>query len=123
MSHVISKTIQVHAQVAIAGDSIWYDGSEAHSSVHVDSVTVVVVTHGDGDKYAKVKVAHGAVWDLVYTDTGFDKSISEIIGFKCGGSEQGMQADGAADMDVKTLKEDDGSTPQLDAAIGMVEAA
>ena len=40
---------------------------------------------------------HNGPW-TIYTDSGFEKAISEIVGFEVG-PEQGMQDDGMASME------------------------
>jgi hypothetical protein len=52
----------------------------------------------EDDSYRSVTVEHDGPWDI-YTDSGFEKAISELVGFEVGFTEQGMQEDGLASME------------------------
>jgi hypothetical protein len=43
-------------------------------------------------------VAHNTTWNI-YTDTGFEKAISDVMGFKVFFTEAGMQQDESASME------------------------
>jgi hypothetical protein len=81
-------------EIKLAGDSIW-DKEDQNPKT-------VTVTDYDMDKdeegYVSVTVEHDGPW-TVYTDTGFEEAISEIIGMDVGFSEQGMQEDGRAHLE------------------------
>ena len=78
--------------VTLAGDSIWdYKGPQ---TVTVSSIDV----YEDEDGYKSISVEHDTTWDI-YTDTGFERAISEQLGYPVSFTEQGMQADGIASME------------------------
>ena len=78
--------------VQLTGDSIWgYEGPQ--------TVTVKNIISTPADGYTKVSVEHDTTWNI-YTDTGFEKAISEKLGFDVMFTEQGMQEDGYASMEV-----------------------
>jgi hypothetical protein len=52
----------------------------------------------DREGYVEVVVEHDGPW-TVYTDSGFEKHISEMIGMEVTFSEQGMQEDGRAHLE------------------------
>jgi hypothetical protein len=79
--------------VTLAGDSIWdYAGPQ---TVTVTDISV----YTDEDDYTSVSVEHNTTWD-VYTDTGFEAAISEVLGYDVQFTEQGMQEDGVASMEA-----------------------
>lgn len=81
-------------EVPLAGDSIWdRDGTNP------ESVTVTDYTLNDDEEgYVSVTVMHNGPW-TIYTDTGFEQAISNMIGMDLEFSEQGMQTDGAAHLE------------------------
>lgn len=81
--------------VETTGDGLW--GCEAGRKVTVTGITVVHDVH-DGEVYTRVSVAHDSEWNI-YTDKGFERAISEAVGFNVGFTEQGMQEDGYASME------------------------
>jgi len=87
----------VDGTVALAGDSIW--GDTAGRTVTVSGITVTEEQYDDGDKYMHVTVEHDSTWDI-YTDTAFTKAISEALQMDVDFTEQGMQDDGLASMEV-----------------------
>ena len=87
----------VEGTVALAGDSIW--GDTAGRVVTVDGITVTEEQYDDGDKYMHVTVTHNSTWDI-YTDTAFTRAISEALQMDIDFTEQGMQDDGHASMEV-----------------------
>jgi len=79
--------------VELAGDSIWdYTGP---STVEVSAVHVR--TNEDG--YVYVGVTHNTDW-RIYTDTGFERAISSIVGEPVQFTEQGMQDDEYATLEA-----------------------
>lgn len=87
-------------EIPLAGDSIWDDGSNPKS---------VTVTDYKFDKDEEddisLHVMHDGPW-TIYSDTGFEKAISEIIGHDVDFSEQGLQRDGKAHLETAdTMKE------------------
>ena len=80
--------------VTLAGDSIWgYTGPK--------TVTVTdISTYTDEDMgYTSIEVEHNTTWDI-YTDTGFENAISKALGYDVQFTEQGMQQDGIASMEL-----------------------
>ena len=82
--------------VTLAGDSIWnYKGP---MTVTVNNISV----YTDEDEefgYTSISVEHDATWNI-YTDTGFERAISEKLGYGVQFTEQGMQEDGVASMEL-----------------------
>ena len=82
------------------GSSIWgYDGD---LRVSVSAVEVHNIAYEDGDTSTMLYVEHNAGgygdW-RIYTDKGFEASISEALGFDVTFTEQGMQDDGVASLE------------------------
>ncbi len=90
-------TITEHAvegTVELAGDSAYnYEGS---NTVAVSKV--VIVEELDGEISA-VNVVHNTTWNI-YTDTGFERAIGELLGFDVMFTEEGMQNDEFASMEL-----------------------
>ena len=83
----------VEGTATLALDSIWnYDGKV---DVNVSNVQVYEHTSGGVD----VNVTHDAAWNI-YTDTGFERAISNLLGFDVQFTEQGMQEDNYASMET-----------------------
>ena len=81
----------------LAGDSMW-DYDYAKNGMQV-AVTHIGVTEYDDEDYNKsIYVTHNAGWQI-YTDTGFEQSISAVLGFAVSFTEQGMQDDELASME------------------------
>ena len=84
------------------GSSIWdYNGD---LQVPVSAVEVHDITYEDDDDTSTmVYVEHNANgtgdW-RIYTDDGFEESISAALGFDVTFTEQGMQDDGIASMET-----------------------
>jgi hypothetical protein len=87
----------VEGTVALAGDSIW--GDTSGRVVTVSGITLTEEVYDDGDTYTHVTVEHDSTWDI-YTDSGFTKAISEAMQMDIDFTEQGMQDDGLASMEV-----------------------
>ena len=88
----------VEGTVKLAMDSIWdYDGND---TVEVTNIQVYTHVDDDGnDSNVDVNVAHNAEWNI-YTDSGFENAISEVLGMDVQFTEQGMQDDGYASMEL-----------------------
>ena len=99
------QNIQYPFTVKLAGDSIWdYEGP---MEVTVEGIQI---DYCDADSYEEVPegtpgarvfhigVAHNTTWNI-YTDSGFEKAISEKLGFPVFFTEQGMQQDESASME------------------------
>ena len=100
-----NKSIPVNKLIPLAGDSIWDKEGENPKQVKVDSITIMnpyedggYMNDEEDDSYRSVTVEHDGPWDI-YTDSGFEKAISELVGFEVGFTEQGMQEDGLASME------------------------
>ena len=83
------------------GSSIWdYEGD---LRVAVSAVEVHEMTYEDGDTSTMIYVEHNANgtgdW-RIYTDDGFEESISVALGFDVTFTEQGMQDDGVASLET-----------------------
>ena len=101
-----TQTIEFGSPVSVllAGDSIWSDSTPA--SVNVSALIVkTYVDDRDGDTWLSVTAHHDGPWDI-YTDSAFGSAVRGMLeanGYSityCDFSEQGMQADGAAHLDV-----------------------
>jgi hypothetical protein len=77
-------------QVKLAGDSIW---DKEGTNPPMITITDYEVSEEDG--YVSVTVEHDGPME-VYTDSGFEKAVSDMIGMDVEFSEQGMQDDGVA---------------------------
>jgi hypothetical protein len=82
--------------VTTAGDGLW--GCEEGRKVHVTGIGVVTSAFED-EVILQVNVAHNSTWDI-YTDSGFENAISEVLGLRVQFTEQGMQEDNFASMEV-----------------------
>jgi hypothetical protein len=96
-----------NVEVQLAGDSIW--------DCELQTVTITGIhisetfDEDDGDVYAHIGVTYevdgvdGAdvegSWRL-YTDNGFSDAVSELLGTDVDFTEQGMQDDGYASMEL-----------------------
>ena len=79
------------------GTGIWdYDYDKHGYEVKVTHIGVT--EYDDEDSGRSVYVTHNAGWQI-YTDTGFEQSISAVLGFKVSFTEQGMQDDELASME------------------------
>ena len=96
MLNTIDKTFTVE----LAGDSIWdYDGP---LTVTVSSITVETFEDDANEfmhDYKSIYVEHDTTWNI-YTDSGFKEAISEALGYDVTFTEQGMQEDGFASMEM-----------------------
>lgn len=83
------------------GSGIWgYDGD---MRVEVSAIDIFEEDYGDGDISTMIYVVHDANgcgdW-RIYTDKGFEDSISVALGFDVTFTEQGMQDDGIASLET-----------------------
>ena len=94
----LNTNYDVEGTATLALDSIWnYDGK-----VDVNVTSIQVYTHFDDDgnnSNVDVNVTHNADWNI-YTDSGFERAISNLLGFDVQFTEQGMQDDGYASMET-----------------------
>jgi len=100
-----AKTIPVNKLIPLAGDSIWDKEGENPKQIKVDSISITnpyepggFMDDDEDDSYRQVNVEHDGPWSI-YTDSGFEKAISELVGFEVDFTEQGMQEDGMASME------------------------
>ena len=99
------QTIQYPFTVELAGDSIWdYEGP---MTVNVEDIQIdycaadsyeAVPKGTPGARVFHIGVVHDTTWNI-YTDSGFEKAISDALGFKVFFTEQGMQEDESASME------------------------
>ena len=90
----------VEGYAELDGTSIWdYDYDKNGMQV---KVTHIGVTEDDEDEdgyvYRSIYVTHEAGWEI-YTDRGFEASISAVLGYDVMFTEQGMQDDNYASME------------------------
>ena len=101
----ISTTYDCNVLVQLAGDSIWDCEIEA---VTVTSIHIHENFDEDGDSSIHITVCYNVdgisgeevegSWRM-YTDTGFEEAVSELLGTDVRFTEQGMQDDGYASME------------------------
>jgi len=88
-----------NVDVTLAGDSIWDCELE---TVTITSIHISETDWGDGDTSIHIGVVHTGEdesWRL-YTDSGFAEVVSELLGTDVSYTEQGMQDDGYASMEL-----------------------
>ena len=117
------QNIQFTITVELAGDSIW--GYEGPMQVTVFGL-VDEASIPDDDEYEHcrhVSVAHDATWNI-YTDSGFERAISKLVGYEVSFTEQGMQDDGVASLEGELEAECDcyGCTTMRHACINEILA-
>ena len=78
--------------VQLAGDSIW--GYKGPQTVSVSDIAVY-----EDEDYKMIDVVHDTTWEI-YTDSGFEAAISKALGYDVTFTEQGMQQDGVASMEL-----------------------
>ena len=91
-----SRTIESRIAIETAGDSLWRDSGSEIISIH--SITI---REYDIDEYHffDVYVRHDSDW-TIYTDSAFERAISDAIGREVRWSEQGAQEDGFAHLEA-----------------------
>ena len=90
------QNIKYPFTVELAGDSIWdYAGPQTVTVTGIDVYTDEDEEFG----YTSISVEHNTTWNI-YTDTGFERAISEKLGYGVSFTEQGMQTDGVASMEL-----------------------
>jgi hypothetical protein len=102
----ISTTYDCNVEVQLAGDSIWDCELEAVTvtSVHIHETWWDEL---DGDSSIHITVCYNVNGDTeyedswrLYTDSGFSDAISALLGTDVTFTEQGMQEDGYASMEL-----------------------
>ena len=91
-----SRTIESRIAIETAGDSLWRESDSEIISIH--SITIREYDLDD-EHYFDVYVRHDSEW-TIYTDSGFERAISDAIGHEVRWSEQGMQEDGFAHLEA-----------------------
>ena len=100
----VNTTYKCKVPVTLAGDSIWDCTLETVTikSIHISetdwgddepSIHIAVCYEVDGDE------EYEGSWRL-YTDSGFEEAVSELLGCSVSFTEQGMQEDGYASMEL-----------------------
>ena len=90
------RTIESRIAIETAGDSYWRESGSEIVSVH--SITIREYDMDD-EHYFDGYVRHDSEW-TIYTDSGFERAISDAIGHEVRWSEQGMQEDGIAHLEA-----------------------
>jgi len=102
----ISTTYDCNVLVQLAGDSCWDCELEAVTvtSIHIHETWWDEL---DGDTSIHITVCYNVNGDeeyedswRLYTDTGFSDAISALLGTDVMFTEQGMQEDGCASMEL-----------------------
>ena len=102
----VSTTYDCNVLVQLAGDSIWDCELEAVTvtSIHIHEQWWDEL---DGDSSIHITVCYNVNGDTeyedswrLYTDTGFADAISTLLGTEVMFTEQGMQEDGYASMEL-----------------------
>ena len=101
----VSTTYNCNVEVQLAGDSIWDCELETVTvtSIHIhenfwedtSTVHIAVCYNVDGVDGSEVEGS----WRM-YTDSGFETAISALLGCDVSFTEQGMQDDGYASMEL-----------------------
>ena len=87
----------VDAVLECSGENAWVE--RVGHKVHVTGVRKVEYTDEDGDIPALVYVEHDSDWQI-YGDAGLLEAICTLTGWELDWTEQGMQADGQASLEV-----------------------
>ena len=103
----ISTTYECDVVATLAHDGIWDCELTDADEVRIKTINVNEgVAGGDMDGYLHVAVVYTVngeedyegSWRM-YTDSGFEECVSELLGFSVSFTEQGMQEDGYASME------------------------
>ena len=87
-----------NVKVQLAGDSLWDCNLK---TVTIKSIHIAETDYGDGDISTHIAVVHTGKdnsW-RIYTDSGCEEAVSELLGTSVSFTEQGMQDDGYASME------------------------
>ena len=90
------RTIESRIAIETAGDSYWRESGSEIVSIHSIPIREYDM---DDEHYFDVYVRHDSEW-TIYTDSGFERAISDAIGHEVRWSEQGMQEDGMAHLEA-----------------------
>ena len=98
-----STEYKCNVEVQLAGDSIWDCELE---TVTIKSIHIHETDYGDGYISTHIAVCYEVDGDdapegswRMYTDSGFEAAVSELLGTRVFFTEQGMQEDGYASME------------------------
>jgi hypothetical protein len=98
---VTTTTYKGDVLVALAHDSIWDCVITDTDEVRINTISVI-----EEEDYKSIAVYYTVNGEeeaeeswRVYTDTGFEAAVSEILGYAVMFTEQGMQEDGMASME------------------------
>ena len=103
----ISTTYECDVVATLAHDGIWDCELTDADEVRIKTINVNEgVAGSDMDGYLHVAVVYTVngkeeyegSWRM-YTDSGFEECVSELLGFSVSFTEQGMQEDGYASME------------------------
>ena len=89
---------ECNAEVELAGDSIWGCDLER---VTITSMDVEKYSY-KGEEHTNICVKHSGGEDswTMYTDTGFEAAVGNLLGYSVSFTEQGMQEDGLASLEA-----------------------
>ena len=90
------NTIESRIAIETAGDSLWRDSGSEIVSIHSITIREYDI---DDEHYFDVYVRHDSDW-TIYTDSAFERAISDAIGREVRWSEQGAQEDGFAHLEA-----------------------
>ena len=90
------NTIESRIAIETAGDSLWRDSGSEIVSIHSITIREYDI---DDEHYFDVFVRHDSEW-TIYTDSAFEKAITDANGHEVRWSEQGAQEDGFAHLEA-----------------------
>jgi hypothetical protein len=100
----VNTTYTCNVPVTLAGDSIWDCNIEA---VTITGICISETDWGDGEPSIHIAVTYNVNGDeeyedswRLYTDSGFEEAVSALLGTDVSFTEQGMQEDGYASMEL-----------------------
>ena len=103
----VCTTYECDVRATLAGDSIWDCELTDADDVRIKTICVNEgVAGGDMDGYLHIGVVYTVngeedyegSWRM-YTDSGFEECVSELLGYSVSFTEQGMQDDNYASME------------------------
>ena len=97
-NNVVTNIYTCDFAVALAGDSCYAQRRQLWDCKDV-SVRVTAIVTAESGGWTHVHVTHTGGWE-VYTDTGFAAAISAALGRNVQFTEQGMQEDKLASMEL-----------------------
>ena len=95
----VNTTYKCKVPVTLAGDSIW---DCTVKKVTITGICISETDWGDDEPSIHIAVTHTGEegsW-RIYTDSGFEAAVSELLGTDVSYTEQGMQDDGYASMEL-----------------------